>query len=453
MIPPAVRPLAAALALLAAAAAPAAAQGAPSVNIPFDTYRLENGLRVILAPDRGTPVVAVNLWYDVGSRNERAGRTGFAHLFEHMMFEGSENAPKGEHSRLLRAAGAGNLNASTAEDRTNYYEVVPPSRMNLALWLEADRMRSLQVTAAQLANQQEIVKEERRLRVDNAPYSAALNLVRSGAAYSPEGCFSYSHDVIGSMDDLNAARIEDVQEFFRTYYAPNNATLTVVGDFDPAAARQLIQQYFGPIPAAAPPPPVQCENPFVHLPRRDTITDANATLPAFMASYGAVPVGHPDSYALELLATIVGSGASSRLNQRLVKQERAASLAILFSDVRRGPGLLLFYLRANQGVDAARLESLLDEELQRLLADGVTEAELTRAKNQQRSGFIRGLQTAMGRAESLQRYALYFGDPAAIRTDLDRYQAVTRDDVLRVARQYLRPDNRAVVVTIPGRTQ
>ena len=451
MIPPPVRTLAAALAL-AAAAVPAAAQ-APQVNLPFEQYRLENGLRVVLAPDPGTPVVAVNLWFDVGSRNERAGRTGFAHLFEHMMFEGSENAPKGEHSRLLRAAGAGNLNASTSEDRTNYYEVVPPSRLNLALWLEADRMRSLQVTAEQLRNQQEIVKEERRLRVDNSPYSPSLNLARTAAVYSAESCFSYSHDVIGSMADLDSARIEDVQQFFRTYYAPNNATLTLVGDFNPAQARQLIQQYFAPIPAGPPPPPVQCESPFTNLPRRDTVRDANANLPAFMSTYGAVPVDHPDAYALELLSTIMGGGNSSRLNQRLVKQERAASFAVLFSDLRRGPGLMFFYLRPNQGVDAGRLESLLDEEIAKLLRDGVTDAELERAKNQQRAGLIRGLQTAMGRAETLQRYALYFGDPNALQADIARFQAVTRDDVLRVARQYLRPENRAVVVTIPGRTQ
>jgi zinc protease len=452
MIPPPVRTLAAVLAL-AAAAAPAYAQGAPQVNIPFETYRLDNGLRVILAPDPGTPVVAVNLWYDVGSRNERAGRTGFAHLFEHMMFEGSENAPKGEHSRLLRAAGATNLNASTNVDRTNYYAVVPPSRMNLALWLEADRMRSLQVTAEQLRNQQEIVKEERRLRLDNVPYVPSLNLARTAAAYSAQGCFSYSHDVIGSMADLDSARIEDVQQFFRTYYAPNNATLTLVGDFDPAQARQLIQQYFGQIPAAQAPPPVQCENPFSNLPRRDTVRDANAPLPAFTATYGAVPVTHADAYALELLSIIMGGGNSSRINQRLVKQERAASLAVLLSELRRGPGLMFLAVRANQGVDAGRLESLLDEEIQKLLRDGVTEAELERARNQQRARLIRDLQTAMGRAETLQHYALYFGDPAVVRTVLDRYQAVTRDDVLRVARQYLRPENRAVVVTIPGRTQ
>ncbi len=451
MIPSPVRTLAAALALTAAAA-PAAAQSASPVNIPFETYRLDNGLRVILVPDPSTPVVAVNLWYDVGSRNERAGRTGFAHLFEHMMFEGSANAPEGEHSRLLRAAGAGNLNASTSEDRTNYYQVVPPSRMNLALWLEADRMRSLNVTAAQLANQQEIVKEERRLRVDNAPYGAS-QLLAFTAPYDPQGCYSYSHDVIGSMDDLNAARIEDVQQFFRTYYAPNNATLTLVGDFDPAVARRLVEQYFASIPAGPPPPPVECAEPFRSLPRRDTIRDPNAPLPAYMASYGAVPLGHADSYALELLGIIMGDGASSRFNQRLVKQERAAGFAVLLRALRRGPGLMLAYARANQGVDAGRLEQLIDEEIARVVSGGVTDAELQRARNQMRARFIRSMQTAMGRAEAIQRYALYFGDPGAIRTALDPYMAVTAADVQRVARQYLRPENRAVIVTLPGRGQ
>ncbi|HEX2207805.1 MAG TPA: pitrilysin family protein [Longimicrobium sp.] len=421
-------------------------------QIAIERHRLDNGLRVVLSPDRRAPLVAVNLWYDVGSRNERAGRTGFAHLFEHMMFEGSENAPKGEHSRLLRAAGAAGLNASTAQDRTNYYQAVPPSRLNLALWLEADRMRALNVTAEQLANQQEIVKEERRLRVDNSPYGNSVQRAFT-APYNAEGCFAYAHEVIGSMDDLNAARIEDVQQFFRTYYAPNNATLTLVGDFDPAVARQLVQQYFGPIPSGPAPPPVECNNAFAGLPRRDTIRDPNANLPAFMASYGAVSATHADAPALELLGRILAGGNSSRLNQRLVKQERAASFATLFRDLRRGPGLMLVYTRANQGVDAGRLEALVDEEIARVVSEGITEAELQRAKNQTRAQFIRSLQTAMGKAEALQEATLVHGDPATLRTALDRYMAVTTQDVQRVARQYLRPDNRAVVITLPGRDQ
>jgi zinc protease len=445
----------AAAALLALGARAAAAQAPPAGQLPitFEQYRLPNGLRVILAPDPTTPVVAVNLWYDVGSRNERQGRTGFAHLFEHMMFEGSENVAKGGHTQLLREAGATNLNASTSEDRTNYYQVVPPNRMNLALWLEADRMRSLNVRAEQLANQQEIVKEERRLRVDNAPYTGSILRVLYDAAYDPQRCFSYSHDVIGSMDDLNAAELADVQQFFRTYYAPNNATLTVVGGFDPAVARRLVEEYFGSIPSAPAAPPVVCENPFEHLPSRDTVTDRNATLPAFLSSYGAVPVGHADAYALELLGTILGSGESSRLNQRLVKQERAATFALAGLQARRGPGVFIVYSIANQGVDAGRLEALVDEEVAKVRDQGVSAAELERAKNQFRSQAIRALQTAMGRAEALQRYALYHGDPGAIRDDLAKYTAVTRADVQRVARQYLVNDNRAVVITVPGPRQ
>ncbi|HEX2202232.1 MAG TPA: pitrilysin family protein [Longimicrobium sp.] len=442
--------LPAVVALLAAAGSAAAQPGPAQVDVPFEQYTLPNGLRVVLAPDPTSPVVAVNLWYDVGSRNERAGRTGFAHLFEHMMFEGSENAPKGQHSELLREAGATNLNASTNEDRTNYYQVVPPHRLNLALWLEADRMRSLNVRAEQLRNQQEIVKEERRLRVDNAPYTGSFLRALFGGVYDAEGCFPYAHDIIGSMEDLGAAELSDVQEFFRTYYAPNNATLTLVGGFDPASARQMVEEYFGSIPAAAPAPPVVCENPFRGLPRRESVEDRNATLPAFLASYGAVQAGHPDSYALELLGIVLGGGESSRLNQRLVKDERAASAVFAGAQIRRGPGVFVTYALANQGVDAARLEALIGEEVAKVRDRGITAAELSRAKNRFRAQTIRAMETAMGRAEALQRYALFFRDPGAMKADLARYDAVTREDVQRVARQYLTDQNRAVIVTVPA---
>ncbi len=226
-----------------------------------------------------------------------------------------------------------------------------------------------------------------------------------------------------------------------------------MGDFDPAVARRLVEQYFAPIPSGPAPPPVECNEPFRGLPRRDTIRDANAPLPAFMASYGAVPLGHADSYPLELLASILGNGASSRFNQRLVKQERAASAAVVFDDLRRGAGVVLLIARANQGVDAGRMEALVDEEIARVVAEGITDAELQRAKNQTRAGFIRSLQTAMGKAEALQQVTLYYGDPGRIRTAMDPYMAVTAADVQRVARQYLRPENRAVVITLPGRAQ
>lgn len=439
------------LGLLGAALAPAAAQRSTAVGeIPLQTFELDNGLKVLLVPDRSTPTVAVNVWYDVGARNEQPGLTGFAHLFEHMMFEGSANVGKGEHMTLLQRAGASNLNGTTSEDRTNYYQVVPPNRVNLALWLEADRMRALNVTAENLKNQQDVVKEEKRMRVDNAPYAAAINAILSDVGYNPQTCFAYGHMTIGSMEDLEAARLEDVQQFFRTYYAPNNATLAVVGDIDPAQTRALIEEYFGSIPRAAEAPAVECREPFSHLPVRRTMQDPNATLPAFVAAYGTVPFEHPDRYALEILASILGEGASSRLNQRLVQEERAAQFAFAGALSRRGPGQVVVYSIANQGVTAERLEALVDEEVEKIRTRGVTAAELQRVKNQQRAQTIRGLQSSFGRSEAIQQYNLFAGDPLGFREALERYDAVTREDIQRVARQYLAPNNRAVIHNVPA---
>lgn len=429
---------------------PAAAQARPTAGaIPIETYRLENGLRVILSQDRSTPVVAVNVWYDVGSRNERQGRTGFAHLFEHMMFQGSQNVAKTEHLQLIERAG-GSMNGTTSEDRTNYFQTLPANRLNLGLWLEADRMRSLDITAENLRNQQEVVKEERRLRIDNAPYGSSSLAAYYEMPYNSETCFSYGHTVIGSMEDLTAADLSDVRDFFSTYYAPNNATLTVVGDFDVAEARKLIQQYFGDIRRGTPPPPVQCERPFSHLPVRRTIEDRNANIPALFASYGMPDAASADVYALALLGDILGSGESSRLHQRLVKQERVALQVQAGTNIRRGPGLFTTFALPNQGVPVDRVEALINEEMEKVRRNGVTADELEKAKNRYRARTIFGRQTALGRAEALQYFAHFHGDPAAYQAVFDRYMAVTRDDVRRVANQYLTQQNRAVVITQPA---
>ena len=256
--------------------------------LKIESFILPNGLKVHLVEEHSAQVVAVDLWYDVGSRNERAGRTGFAHLFEHMMFQGSANVKKAEHGQLVERAG-GTLNGSTQPDRTNYYEVLPSNRLNLALWLEADRMRSLAVTAENLKNQQEAVKEERRLRFDNQPYLGAL-VDSLPKMFDAGNCYAYSHSIIGSMDDLNAAKVEDVKAFFDLYYAPNNATLVIAGDFQAATARRLVTEYFGAIPRGQEPPPVQCAPQHAtgtQVVRR--ITDRNATLPAALTAYRAVP--------------------------------------------------------------------------------------------------------------------------------------------------------------------
>jgi zinc protease len=312
-------------------------------------------------------------------------------------------------------------------------------------------MRSLQITEENMRREVEVVKEERRLGVDNSPYGASFMQALYYAPYDSTTCFAYAHSVIGSMEDLDAAQLEDVQAFFDAYYMPNNATLTVVGDFDPSEARSLIAEYFGPIPAGTAPPAVECRDAFRGLPTRQVEEDRNATLPAFIASYGAVRADHEDSHALTLLSSILGQGESSRLHERLVREEQAALQAQVMSSLRRdGPGLVVVLAIANQGVEAERLGALIGEEIARIRDEGVTAEELEKAKNRYRASTIRGRQTVMGRAEALQWSNHFLGDPGALRTQMERAMAVTADDIRRVAARYLTDQNRAVVITQPA---
>jgi len=435
---------AAPLVLALAALRPALAQ----VPAGFEAYRLDNGLTVLLWPDPRSPVVTVDVWYDVGSRNERPGRSGFAHLFEHMMFQGSENVGKTEHLTLIERAG-GSVNGSTTEDRTNYFETLPPHRLNLGLWLEADRMRSLAITQENFENQRQVVKEERRLRIDNSPYGPSYLAALYELPYNPQTCYAYAHSVIGSMADLDAAKLEDVRAFFDAYYAPNNATVTVVGNFDPEVAKRLVQEYFGGIPRRDPPPQVECRDPF-RLPRRDTIVDRIAPAPAVFLSHGMPAVDHQDIPALELLASILAEGESSRLYQRLVRQEKAAVNVTANADVRRGPGIFIVFAIATPGTAPDRLERLLLEEIDRVARDGVRPEELEKARNQVRANRAFAAQTALGKAEMLQWAKHFLGDPRAAFTLLDRYRAVTAADIQRVARTYLTAQNRGTLITMPA---
>ncbi len=421
---------------------------AAQAPVEFEQYTLPNGLRVILAPDPEASVVTVNVWYNVGSRNERLGRSGFAHLFEHMMFQGSANVGKGEHMQLIERAG-GSMNGSTSEDRTNYFETLPTHRLNLGLWLEADRMRSLAVTDENFENQRETVKEERRLGVDNQPYGRVFT---DGLTlpYDSTTCFAYAHTVIGSMDDLDAAQTADVQAFFDAYYAPNNATLTVVGDFDPVAAKGLIEQYFGNTPRGEEPPPVECGVAYSDLGGRSVMEDQHANLPAVIVAFLIPPHDHDDTPALTLLGTILGQGESSRLNRALVRETQAAFQALAFVDSRRGPGEFIVGALANQGVGYETLESQLWQELEKLVTEGVTEAELQKAKNSYRAGQIFSRQTSMGMAETLQHFAHFHDAIEEINTDLARYMGVTLDDVKRVAGTYLVLANAYTVVAQPA---
>jgi zinc protease len=417
-------------------------------RIAYDTYTLPNGLTVVLSEDHTTPIVTVNVWYHVGSANERAHRSGFAHLFEHMMFQGSANVKKSEHMQFVERAG-GSMNGSTREDRTNYFETVPSNRLNLGLWLEADRMRSLAVNQTNFENQRQTVKEERRLSVDNQPYSKAFEDGTHGAVFDSTSCFAYAHTVIGDMADLDSAKVGDVQAFFNLYYAPNNAVLTVVGDFDPAQVRRLIQQYYGDIPRVNAPAPVTCQYRYGTGERHVEYTDNNANLPLVGLVYRAPRQRDADVPALDLLMSVLGNGESSRINRALVREARAAVQAGGFSNSSRESGMVIVYGIANQGVPAARLDSLLAATVEQVRNDTVTTEELVKAKNQYRSDAIRGRQTTMGVAEALQSALWYDGSLDEVNQDVAKHLAVTAADLQRVARKYLDSANRLVLIDNP----
>jgi predicted Zn-dependent peptidase len=422
---------------------------AQSGAIAFEQFTLPNGLHVVYSEDHSTPIVSVDLWYEVGSRNERPGRSGFAHLFEHMMFQGSAHVKKAEHNQLLERAG-GDFNGSTAEDRTNYYETVPSNRLNLALWLEADRMRSLAITEENFENQRQAVKEERRLRVDNQPYQGAFT---DGLTWPFDSttCFPYAHTVIGSMADLDSAKLPDVQSFFDTYYAPNNATLVVVGDFNPSELRTLVNQYFAGVPNHPAPEAPRCEASLSagRGPVRREVRDAQANLDALLRIYRVPEHRHADTPALEILNIILGQGESSRLNVAVVRREKAAvatgALLNPFGS-RNGPGIWVAYGIVNQGISVDRMDSLIGAQLDSIRANGIAPEELAKAKNVLRAGFIAQRETTLGKAEELHHYRTFHNSIDEINTDLEHLLAVTSDDVKRVANTYLAPGNLTLVI-------
>jgi zinc protease len=433
--------------MLALAAAPAAAQ---EVSIPHTTFTLPNGLRVIVAEDRSTPVAAVNVWYHVGSGYEKAGRTGFAHLFEHVMFEGSKNVAEGQFDQLLEAAGGSN-NGSTNTDRTNYFEVVPSNALALALWLEADRMGGLLDAMSQqkLDGQREVVKNERRQRYENQPYGLMFEIATQ--ALYPQG-HPYSWTTIGSMEDLSAASLEDVSGFFRQYYTPNNAVLTVAGDVNAAEVRRLVEQYFSWIPRAAP-----VERPSIAVPAiaqtRYITREDRVTLPQVSVIWRADKRFGGDEAALDVLSSILTSGKSSRLYKRLVYEQQIASTVQSFNDARLLSGDLWVIMRGKADTDLDVLEAALMEEVGKLVAAPPSGDEVRRAVNGIETGFVSRLETVQAKADQLNDYFYYTGDAGYVGRDLARYRAVTPADVQRVARQYLQGKSRVVLSFVPqGKT-
>jgi zinc protease len=432
------------LAVVTASAAEQKSQPA-QVRVEFTDVTLANGLRVQLVEDHGAPVIALNIAYDVGSRNERAGRTGFAHLFEHMMFKGSANVGDGEHFYQVFTNG-GSMNGTTSSDLTLYFETLPANQLELALFLEADRMRSLAITQANLDNQRNAVQEERRLRVDNQPYGVADE--RFGELFYSN--FAYQHSTIGSMEDLNAASVADVAQFFKTYYAPNNAVLTLVGDFKPDAAMALIRRYFEDIPRQSEPPAVDLSEPEQKAERRETMTDALARATQVQLAY-KTPIGsHPDIYALRVLSSVLQQGDSSRLYQTLNKERELVINVGGFVDERIGPGGLYIGATVRPGKKAEDVEAAIYAEIDRLQQQPIAEWELEKAKNTTRFGYLQSLRSTGSRATQLGSFTVKFNDPGLINTRIAGFDAVTRADVQRVAKKYLQPANRTVIVTNPA---
>lgn len=413
--------------------------------LKLEEFALGNGLRVIFNNDNSIPVVSIAVYYNVGSRNEPAGRTGFAHLFEHMMFQGSENVPKAGHFQMIMKAG-GTMNGTTSTERTNYYETVPASELPLALWLESDRMRSLAVTQENLDNQRETVKEEKRLHYENQPYGEVFDLINSMIYRN----FANAHSTIGSMEDIDAATVEDVREFFRVYYAPNNAVLAISGAFDRDEARRLVEKYFATIPAQPAPPVVDVsEEPPVAETYKSHI-DKLAPLPAFLIGWKIPPRRTKEFYALYLAGKLLYDGDSSRLYQKLVKGDESVIQLFGFTDERRGPSGIYVGAIPKPDVDVAQIRQVIVDEIADLAENGVRPRELEKLRNQLINDAIRVRQSSLSRAQSIAKYALYDGDPQLCNSELDEYLKITDADIKSAVADFLCTDNRALLDIVAG---
>jgi len=416
------------------------------LTLKIQKATLENGLRVVMNVDHSSPTVAVAVTYDVGARNEERGRSGFAHLFEHMMFEGSANVAKGEHFKLVSSHG-GTLNGTTSSDRTNYFEVLPSNELALALWLEADRMKSLNVSPDNFENQRKVVQEEYRMRVSNAPYVPSQ--IRLGEL-AFQGYWPYEHDTIGSMQDLDNAQLDWVRSFHDTYYASNLAVLSIAGDFEPDEAMELVHRFFDTakrrqnVPLYSPPP-----LPDQTGPRTATVDDPHAKTPAFFYGWVGPPAREPDHYALELAVAVLTDGESSRLYQRLVREGALAQDVNGWTEDHRGPDLIALQVKLAEGARLADVEKVVDAQIEALAKDGPTDAEMTKVRNRVETAFLFGLQSNLDRARQVGQYELFWGDARLLNNEPARYFAVTKDDIARAVSRWLVPARRTLVEARP----
>ncbi len=412
----------------------------------IERLTIENGLRLVLATDNSAKTVAVSVTYGVGSRDEGPGQSGFAHLFEHMMFQGSQHVAKGQHFTLISERG-GSLNGTTSSDRTNYFEVLPSSELELAMWLESDRMRALAVTAENFENQRAVVKEEYRMRYENAPYMTGM--IKLGelifAEYPP-----YTRPTIGSMADLDAAKLEWVKAFYDSHYAPKNAVLTVAGDFDRDQAVALARKYFGNIDK-----PVQARAVLPDMPskvtaRKELVKDANAKTPGFFFGFLIPKSRTPEHYALEMAVAVLADGESSRLERLLVRDKAVAQNVSAWTHDYVGPDQLVVQAVLTEKAKLEDVQKLIAAELDKLAKTPVPAAELDKVKTRVRSSFVFGLQTNMSRATRLGEFESYFGDARLLARELGQYQAVTAQDIQNAAKKYLGPERRQLVEVLPA---
>ncbi|MEY3399049.1 MAG: hypothetical protein RL220_1643 [Bacteroidota bacterium] len=417
-----------------------AAGSVSAQNIQFTEYDLDNGLHVILHEDHSTPIVAVTIMYHVGSKNETAGRSGMAHFFEHLLFEGSENIGRGQYSKYVENAGGG-LNANTSFDRTFYYELLPSNQLELGLWLESERLLHAKVESVGIETQREVVKEEKRQRIDNQPYGNLLGetMARSFKVHP------YKWMPIGSMDDLNAAQDIDFVNFYKTFYVPNNAVLSIAGDIDVESTKKLIDKYFSGIPKGK----IEIPRPNVVEPThqgevRDTVW-VKDQLPLVVQAYHIPAQGTTDYYAVDMLNQLLSQGESSRLNRSVVDEKELALFCGAFSFGLEDPGLTLGFAMCNMGIDPGKVEEAMNEEFDKVKKELISEKELQKLKNQIENDFVSRNSTVAGIAESLANYHMYFGDTNLINTEISRYQAVTREDIMNVAKKYYDKANRVVL--------
>ena len=411
----------------------------------FSQETLKNGLDIVLHVDRRVPLAHVTLHYRVGSSHEEPGKSGLAHLFEHMMFQGSENVGKAQHGRHVDAVG-GRWNASTSKDCTGYFETVPSNALELALWLEADRMRSLRVTEENFENQRKTVIEEKKQSYDNRPYGAAL-LRFDALAYEN---WAYAHPTIGSVDDLRKATVEDAVTFHRKYYGPDNATLVVAGDISLKETLGLVRRHFEDIRPATDARLPDLSEPRQQKEKLEVIRDTLAPLPAIHVGYHIPPAGSPAHYALSMLALVLSKGESSRLYRRMVYDNNWAASLSAGPTLYRGPQMFVFWCQAQEGVRACSIRKALEEEVLRTTEKKVSDLELEKARNQVLYRFVSSRATIHGKGEALAQYMTFFSDPSLINNEVDRYLGVTAEEIKKTARQFLVPANRTTVIVETG---